>query len=149
LFDPCLKEGKPIIVDDEAPEYILYVTSKDTITIKYLKDIPMKKTRGVKRQKVLSVVEISKSYDKAEHEHSLSSLIPEITYSSLDKETFPPPTLIEEEEAIEFQFTEVERLEEMPRKHNISIHLNKSSSEEDPWEDRAEIGKTSKKEKTW
>jgi hypothetical protein len=42
--------------------------------------------------------------------------MPEIPEPSLDKATFPPPTLTEEEEAIEFPFTEVERLEDMPSK---------------------------------
>jgi hypothetical protein len=37
----------------------------------------------------------------------------------------------------------------MPNKHKLSIDLNKSASEEDPWEDKVEIGKTSKRKKTW
>jgi hypothetical protein len=65
LFDPSLKEGKPINIYYEAPEDTLVVTSKETQTIKTLKDMPMKKTTSVKRQKVDFVVEISKSYDKA------------------------------------------------------------------------------------
>jgi hypothetical protein len=107
----------------------------------------MKNTIGVKRQKVAYVVEISKSFDKEEHEHILSPLMPKIPEPSLDKASFPPPTLSEEEESIEFPFTEDERLEEMPIRHNISIDLNKSASEEDPWEDRDETEKNSKGKK--
>jgi predicted RNase H-like nuclease (RuvC/YqgF family) len=34
-----------------------------------------------------------------------------------------------------------------PARHKLSIDLNKSTSEEDPWEDRDEIGKNSKRKK--
>jgi hypothetical protein len=39
LFDPYLKEGKPISIEDEDPEDTLDVTSKETVTIQTLKDM--------------------------------------------------------------------------------------------------------------
>jgi len=58
LFDTYLKKFKLNIIDDEAPENIPTITRKEKMEIKTLKDMPMKKIRKIKRQKVTFVVEI-------------------------------------------------------------------------------------------
>jgi hypothetical protein len=92
---------------------------------------------------VTSTVKSPKKNVKANQKHSIIHMIPKIPDLNLDKAIYHPPVPTKEE-AIEVPSTDIDRMENMPNKHNFSIDLNKSASEEDPWEDRVETGKLQK-----
>jgi hypothetical protein len=113
-------------------------------TKRTLKDMPMKKTTKI--QRVTSAVKSPKKNVKANQKQSISPVMPKIPDLNLDKEVSPPPVLTKEE-SIEVPSTDIDRMENIPNRHKLSIDLNKSTSEEDPWEDRVETGETSKRKK--
>jgi hypothetical protein len=98
LFDPSLKKGKPIVIDDDIPEDIPVETGKGATTRKTLKDMPMRKTIGVgsKRQRVTSAVQIPKQDDEVEKKHSIIPLMSELPNLSIDKPLSSSPIPAEE-----------------------------------------------------
>jgi hypothetical protein len=72
--------------------------------------------------------------------------MPEFPEPSIEKTSSISPVLAEEDIV---PCTEVDKLERIPRRHKLSIDLNRPTFEENPWEDRVEIRGNFIKEKYW
>jgi len=51
IFDPSLKKGQSIFIDDDTPKGIPTDTGKEAMATKTIKNIPMKKTRRTSSQR--------------------------------------------------------------------------------------------------
>ena len=71
-------------------------------------------------------------------------MMPKLTETSIEKTPYFSHVFVEEDKVL---CTEVDTLETIPRRHELSIDLNRPSFEGNVWEDREETEETSLRKK--